>query len=121
MRGDVPAGVSAFVEGLRHSREVRSSFGIAMALDCFADRALARGDPHRAAVLASAATRTRSETGGGPSLGVLGLPEPLEQAAARMEPDAFDAAVTAGRSMPLEDAVALVLDEAAEHGTVVPR
>lgn len=115
-RGETSAALSYFAQGLRRAHEARAGVGTALGLDSFAAAAIVRDDVGRGARLAAAADRLRQEVGGGALYGAFGDRDPLEAAAAVMDPAAYDAAVEAGRSLSLDEAVALALEDEPASG-----
>jgi hypothetical protein len=67
------------------------------------------GDPRRAVVLATGATQLRDSVGGGPSVDLAGLTDPLVLAAERLDEEAFSAAADEGRRLSMEELVAVAL------------
>ena len=94
-------------EALRDSMHAGANIGAALALESVANMALDLGEVERAAQLASAGERLRSEIGGGPTMAMGGWEEPLPRIRAVMDPADLERALADGRALTTEQAAAL--------------
>jgi non-specific serine/threonine protein kinase len=78
---------------------------VGIALDCFADLALAEGDALRSIRLAAAANALRGRIGGGVSGGIAGMEPILPRARTAVSDDAYLAAHDEGEAMDVDEAV----------------
>jgi non-specific serine/threonine protein kinase len=112
-QGEYSRAVALLAESLRLGRDIGARDLVAEGLESLAWVAAARGQPQRAAQMGGAAQALRE---------VLGVPLPAEQRAghdqavqamrAALGEEGFAAAWTAGRALPLEDAIAIALTPA---------
>ena len=109
LQGDLAVARRRYAEVLGPSHQAGRPLGINMALDLLADLALLEGQAERAAVLAAAAARLDDELGGTPSLELAGIPDPLARARAELGEERYEAAVSRGRSSPIDEIVRLAL------------
>ena len=109
--GDHDAAWHAFREAIRANSEIRN-LAVLPWLKFGARVELSRGRPERAATLAAAAEQSIDQAGGELPSTITGAGDPLADAQGVLDPEAFAAAVAAGRAMSLDDAVAYVLADA---------
>jgi predicted ATPase/class 3 adenylate cyclase len=110
LRGDRVAALRRYAEALRRSHAAGAHVGTALALEAVAAAALDRGDVVRGVRLSAAAERLRRESGAPVSFDFLGLEAPLVRARSMMDSVEYEAAVNEGRTLSVEDAVAVALN-----------
>jgi hypothetical protein len=114
--GDTAGGVALYRDALLTARDAGAPIGLSIALDAFSLVAIRNGDLERAARLAGAADRLRTDIGGGPQVQMVGMTGPVATLEQLMERPAFEAAFAAGRALTVDAAVALALEVAVASG-----
>jgi hypothetical protein len=106
--GRLQSAEASVVEGLTIARELPNPVAAILALECFAELALAKHAPRRAAAIWGAIAHLRDETG---FMELLPAKETaLADARATLGADAFELAWREGHAMKLEDAVRYALE-----------
>jgi non-specific serine/threonine protein kinase len=116
--GNLESAEASFVEGLTIAGDLTDPDAAAQALEGFAELAVAKHAPKRAATILGAAVRLREEIG--LALSVHEEREHKRMAAAAraaLGEDAFDQAWREGRAMDLEEAVRYALNGQVAEGT----
>jgi tetratricopeptide (TPR) repeat protein len=108
--GDYPRAILAFHDTLRAWSKVRN-VGMLPWLKMLAALELAQGRPERAVRLAAIAARAVEELGGELPEALTGVGNPLEEARALLDEDAYARAVQEGLAMTVDQAVAYALED----------
>ena len=110
-------GGEALREALRLAHEIDSRFEIAAATWYIADVALAEGDPVRAVYLKRAAKNIHASIGAWQQEDEARFENELAHCRALLSEPEFTAAMTEGRTMTMEQAIAYALEDSAESQT----
>ena len=111
-QGDLDTAASSFLEALDNDLQVGNRTGMAIVMDNLAAKASAEGQHLRALRLAGASEAIKESAGGHAPPPLIDLPDPRETARPVLGDPAVSAAWEEGRSMTLEQAIALAREEA---------
>ena len=106
MRGSTDDARALLDEALDLSLATENTYNLILCLAAFAQLALVKGDPERAALLAGAARSLRRRAGLQVFNSLTGEVELLAQIRQALDADSFDEAFTAGSELDQEEAVA---------------